>query len=141
MVILSPSTRVSDEFECEVLEAPEADKNKYVHVRPCERYDELYRSCKSIRSRFAQYYVYGELLDCTNHLLNYKNCLEFRRTGNFRVLDPIVEWETDIIKTRMNTVNQNNTWQFRETPPSEFSAPIPEFLAKRQKSSLFQHRD
>lgn len=138
MVILKLSPRVSDEYECEVTDNLE-NKNKYAHVRPCERYDELYRTCRSIRARFGQYYVYGELLDCSVHLRNYKSCLEYRRTKNPDALEPVVKWEKDLIEARMNTVNQNKVWEMRDSPP-EFEAPLPDYIAQRQTGSLFAGR-
>lgn len=140
MVILSPSTSVADLFETEVVEVEDAEKNDYIYVRPCERYKELYKSCKSFRSRFGQYYVYGEFLDCSDHWKNYKNCLQFRKTGNFKDLDSVVRWEKNMIETRVNTVLQNKAWEMRDKPPV-FDAPLPEFIAKRQAGSLFAKFD
>lgn len=140
MVILKPSPQVSDEFECEIVDIQQEDKSKYSLVRPCERYEELYKSCRSFRSRFGQYYVHGEFFDCSDHLQNYKSCLEYRRTKNFEVLASIIKWEKNLIETRVNTVLQNKVWELRETPP-DFETPLPEFIANRQRGSLFKSAD
>lgn len=135
MVILKLTKSLSDEFECELVEkGKKADSNL---VRPCERYKEMYNSCKSIKSKIYQYYVYGESLDCSQHLDNYDSCKKFRKTGDTNLLDSIIEWEKNLIMTRLKTVEQNKTWDLRTSPPQDFEAPLPEHLAARQKKSLF----
>lgn len=138
MVILKLGNPVSPEFETEVKDGNNRDA---LLVRPCERYKELLKSCRSIKGRIHQYYVYGELFDCTPIDDNYKACLDYRRTKDSNVLVKIIEWEKDLITTRINAERQNATWQFRDTPPDDFNAPLPEFLAKRQAESLFKASD
>lgn len=134
MVILKLTKSVPDEFECEPVDSKDG---QYRYIRPCERYEELYKSCRSIRSRVHQYYVYGELLDCKPHKENHTACREFRKTKDLKLLDRIIEWEKKLIHTRLMTVEQNKTWQMRESPPDDFESPLPDHIAKRQKSSLF----
>lgn len=138
MVILRMTKRVPDAFECEQLDGKLKDGHL---VRPCERYNELYRGCKTIRSRIQQYYVYGETLDCSPHKNNYKACLQYRHTRDASHLDTIIEWEKNLINTRLKTVEQNTTWKRRETPPADFDRPLPEFLKKRSQRSIFRNLD
>uniref|UniRef100_A0A6G1SEM9 Synaptic plasticity regulator PANTS n=1 Tax=Aceria tosichella TaxID=561515 RepID=A0A6G1SEM9_9ACAR len=134
MVILRLGAPVSPEFESEVRDGSNKDA---LLVRPCERYRELFSSCKSIRGRIHQYYVYGELLDCSPNQDNYNACLNYRKTKDLKFLSKIIEWEKNLIMTRTNAERQNKTWQFRDSPPEDFNGPLPEFLAKRQANSLF----
>lgn len=136
MAIMKMSSTISDEFETENTNE-ELKKDGILFVRPCERYNELLRSCRSIRGRLHQYYVYGELFDCSEHKNNYNNCMKFRSTQNPDVLDPIIEWETNLIQTRLNAAKNNKAWAFRKSPPSDFEKPLPEFLQKRQQKTLF----
>jgi hypothetical protein len=136
MVILRLTNPVSPEFETEVKDGNNKD---LLLVRPCERYKELYKSCKSIRGRLHQYYVYGELFDCNPNYDNYKACLVYRKTGDTDVLKTVVEWEKKLMTARLEAERQNKTWQFRERPPEDFNGPLPEFLQKRQAESLFNY--
>lgn len=139
MVILRMTPPLPENFECEVLKVQENEnKNELNLVRPCERYKELYKSCRSFKSRIYQYYVYGETLDCTPHWDNYQSCLKYRKTKNVNLLEPIIKWEKNLIKTRLETVKQNKAWEMRDKPPEDFNKPLPEFIEKRQKESLLR---
>lgn len=138
MVIVRPTKPVPEQFECEPTDANLKDAHL---IRPCERYMELYRSCKSILSRIHQYYVYGETLDCSPHVNNYNACLSFRKSKDVSLLDTIISWEKDFINIRMKTVEQNKAWKMRETPPADFDGPLPEFIVKRNRNSIFNSRD
>lgn len=125
---------MSDDLEAE---CPALDKPLATLVRPCERYKELHKSCSSIRNRVNQYYVYGETLDCSDHLKNYEACMKFRKTKDADHLDRIIDWEKNYINLRVQTVRQNKVWEPRDTPPSDFSDPLPRFIVERNKDSLF----
>lgn len=135
MVILKITNPANPEFECE---DPTLKKEDSHLVRPCERYKEMYSSCKSIRHRFHQYYVYGELLDCNIYSNLYSCCMDFRKTRDERCLDPIIEWENNFFKTRLQTVKQNKVWKPRDNPPKEFDAPLPAHLIKLHENSMFK---
>lgn len=128
MVILRLTKPVCPEFECEDITPGNESLNL---VRPCERYKEIYKSCKSIRGRLHQYYVYGELFDCSIHNDHYEACKKYRKTKNIDILEPIIEWEKNLMRTRLETVKQNTVWEPREKPPDEFSKPLAEFLKNR----------
>lgn len=132
MVILRMTKQVPDEFECEPLDVKVEDGHL---VRPCERYNELYMGCNAIRSRIHQYYVYGETLDCNPHKNNYKACLRYRHDRDVSHLSAIIDWEKNLIHTRLKTEEQNTTWKRRETPPTDFDRPLPDFLEKRRRRS------
>lgn len=134
MVIIRVAKPVPDAYECE---DPALKEFGSQWVRPCERYQELERDCLRFRSRIQQYYVFGEFLDCAQHGNNYKSCIDYRQTRNPEMLKPVIKWESDLISTRLNTVEQNKTWDLRESPPEEFARPLPDFLAERARKSSF----
>ena len=43
-------------------------------MKPCHIYKEEYKDCKSIKERFNQYFIYGEMQDCAQWNEDYKNC-------------------------------------------------------------------
>lgn len=136
MVILRLTNPVQSEQEAEVVDS-NASKEGARFVRPCERYREMLRECKSIRGRLHQYYVYGELLDCQPHKDNYDHCLQYRKSKDFSVLHQVIDWEKNLMLTRLNAEKQNTTWEYRTEPPNDFDGPLPEFLSKRQEA--FKH--
>lgn len=124
MGVFNLSNSESEEFECEVFK-PEERLRANIHlVRPCERYKELYDTCSSTMGRIQQYYVYGEKLDCDQHFRNYKNCINYRKTKDINLLDPIIEWEENMIKLRLKSVELNTVWQLRGEPPDNFNKPL-----------------
>ena len=141
MGILRLTPTVPEEFECEVLDTSLKEYVGINLVRPCERYLELFKTCKSIRGRLHQYYVYGELFDCQPHKSNYDACMNYRKSGELSILDPIIEWETNMINTRLKTVEQNKVWKMRDSPPEDFNAPLPNFISRRKASELFKRTD
>lgn len=121
--------------ECEVSDITVKENVQF--VRPCERYKELYKSCSGWEGRLRQYYIYGETLDCSEYINNYKICMQYRKTKDLKLLDPIIDWELNLVQLRLKTVEQNKAWEFRDTPPTDFNAPLPDHIAQRQKKSSF----
>lgn len=126
---LTPS--ISEEFECEVFKLDERSRANIHLVRPCERYKELYGTCSSLMGRIQQYYVYGEKLDCDQHHKNYTNCIKYRKTKDANLLDPIIEWEQNMIRLRLKSVELNTVWKMRDKPPDDFSGPLPDHLNRK----------
>lgn len=133
--IMHPARPFPREFEYEVILKGKPDSRL---VRPCERYKEMNQLCTSVRSKIQQYYIYGETLDCSQHASNYQSCLDYRKSQNEDSLKPIIAWEKSLIETRKKTQEQNKVWEKREEPPSNFSAPLPAFIQKNHKESMFR---
>lgn len=135
MVLLKLRDPINPEFECEVVDSTILKKDLNL-VRPCEHYKECYRSCSSLKNRLYQYFVYGELLDCSIYRNFYKTCLNYRKTKDLQLLDEIIEWEKNYFLTRKMTVIQNKVWELRESPP-DFERELPEFIQRRHANSSF----
>lgn len=131
MGVFNKTPPQSEEFECEVVRSEDRSRVNIYLVRPCERYKELYETCSSILGRIQQYYVYGERLDCDQHDRNYRNCMKYRKTKDLKILDSVIEWENDMIKLRLKSVEMNSVWQMRGKPPDDFDKPLPENLIRK----------
>ena len=140
MGVLRLSTFTDSKFESEVIEGSAIKEDAYL-VRPCERYKELYKSCKSIRGRMHQYYVYGELFDCSEHKRHFKSCLSYRKTNDIDLLKPIIQWEKKMIETRLKACLENPVWEVRDSPPKDFNDPLPDFIQKRKSWSKLKAKD
>lgn len=136
MGVLKLTNPVNPEFESEVT-GSQVSVDDFFLVRPCERYQELLKSCKSLRGRLHQYYVYGELFDCGENKKNFEDCLFYRKTKDPSALKGIIEWEKAMIDKRMKATLCNPVWEPREKPPEDFQAPLPEFIQKRQSWYMF----
>ena len=49
-------------------------------------YEDEYYNCKSIRDRFQQYFVHGEVSDCTSWKRDFDNCLKYKETEDENVV-------------------------------------------------------
>lgn len=138
MVLLKCTPQKDDFLETEISPEYSSAERPYIWlVRPCERYKEMYDDCKSISARFQQYYIYGYNLDCSNHINHYDLCKKFRKQKDPSILDPIINNELLEIKRRTQTVHDNKAWELRDSPPADFNAPLPEFIAKRSSKFPF----
>lgn len=135
MVLIKLTNPTDPSLECE---APSLTKKLATLVRPCERYKEMYKACKSIKHRVHQYYVYGELLDCNIYNDLHNHCMNYRKKRDEILLDPIIDWERNFILTRLKTETQNKVWELRDKPPEDFDAPLPEYLQKLHQNSKFK---
>lgn len=138
MGVIELTPAVSQEFECELtLDEIRGVKGGHL-VRPCERYKEMYKDCSSIRARLQQYYVFGDLTDCSQHTNNYDNCKNYRKTKNAELLKPVIRWEDNLIQKRLGAALANPAWVMRDSPPEDFNSSLPEFIERSHKKSLFK---
>lgn len=138
MGLISFTPSVGSEFEGELTTQELQDTLSGYLVRPCERYRELYSDCSSLRARVHQYYVFGDLTDCSQHSNNYDSCLNYRKTKDPQLLQPIIDWEKNLIQKRLDVAAANPCWDAREIPPSNFNGPLPSFVEERHKKSYFK---
>lgn len=138
MPLMKMSTTVDeDNIGIEIVEK-NTKPNSHL-VRVCETYQDFLRDCKSFKGRMYQYYVYGEMLDCSIHKENLDDCLLYRKTGNTDHLNKIIEWEQKMITSRNAATKNNISWEFRDSPPADFNSPLPSFLTKDNEKTLFKN--
>lgn len=46
-------------------------------IRDCDVYWDEYKECTSIRGRFHQYFIFGEMLNCNEWRKDYDNCRKY----------------------------------------------------------------
>lgn len=108
--------------------------NKFIIVMIAEEYKE----CTSIKGRFQQYFVNGDILDCSsfNHDLN--DCINFEEKNDYRAGKRIIENENKRRKERMDAHFQNDTWTKRKSPPEDWNKPLPEYISKKYENSFLE---
>ena len=74
------------------MSAPESINKSHIDVlktipdswmlRECQCYHEEAKACKSMKGRFYQYYVHGEIRDCSEWTENHDDCKVIFKSGN-----------------------------------------------------------
>ncbi|KAF2347706.1 Protein of unknown function DUF3128 [Trinorchestia longiramus] len=110
-------------------------------VRPCEEYKDEYRECRRWRSRFHQYFIAGQGVDCTGYIQQHRHCQLYTQSGDTEALKSLVNIEVARIRTRLQGHYSNPVWGSRTEPPAGWSAPLPPVLHQRALDSSFTATD
>lgn len=105
-------------------------------VRPCEKYKEELRDCRSIKAKFHQYFINGETEDCSQWKTDYVKCMDYRQNKDTVSLSAVIESEKDRRKKRLRGHVANTVWERRESPPDDWNKPLPEGFAATEGSYL-----
>jgi hypothetical protein len=94
--------------------------------------------CRSVRGRFQQYFVNGDILDCSswNHDLN--DCINFEEKNDYRAGKRVIDNENIRRKERMKAHFGNDTWTRRKNPPEDWNKPLPEYITKNYENSFLE---
>ncbi|XP_045603386.1 synaptic plasticity regulator PANTS isoform X2 [Procambarus clarkii] len=105
-------------------------------VRPCEHYKEEYNDCTSIKAKFHQYFIHGETQDCSQWKADYNQCIQYRKHKDLESLTSLIESEKGRRQERLRGHYANNVWEKRNSPPDDWSMPLPEYLQKAEETSF-----
>lgn len=104
-------------------------------MRSCDVYKDEYKDCKSLRSRFNQYFIFGEYLNCNQWRDDYNNCQKYSWLGNKEAAVEIIKSELNRRAIRLKAHYDNDIWTKREAPPDDWARPLPEFMIERNKNT------
>ncbi|KAK9707695.1 Protein of unknown function (DUF3128) [Popillia japonica] len=99
-------------------------------IRPCETYKEEYSDCRSIRSRFQQYFVFGHTIDCSQWKRDADNCYKWTENRDLRAAKNLINSEKERRLERLRAHYNNNVWEKRQSPPADWNKPLPDYLQK-----------
>lgn len=99
---------------------------------------EEYRDCKSIKSRFQQYFVHGDSLDCSSWEHDFENCVKFEEKEDLKAAKKLIDSEGLRRKERLKAHYGNNIWKKRKNPPEDWSKPLPDHLTKDYENSFLE---
>ena len=102
----------------------------FFQVRPCGIYREEYKSCTSSELRRHQKYTLGYELDCSTWLEDAQNCDKYYFEDDMEALKKIITNEKERQRERLKGPLNNNVWEYRDSPPSDWSKPIPGWETK-----------
>lgn len=106
-----------------------------LQLRPCRSYKDEYKECKSLRGRFQQYFVYGEYLTCDQWSEDYNNCQKWNWFENKDAAIEVIKSEMKRRDLRMQAHLDNTIWTKRDKPPDDWSSPLPDWMAERDKNT------
>ncbi|XP_011308933.1 UPF0545 protein C22orf39 homolog [Fopius arisanus] len=105
-------------------------------LRPCDMYYSEYRVCNSIRGKFNQIFVEGEVADCTQWKVDYEKCIQWKKSGDQQSYEDLVASEKVRRLNRLKGHYANDVWTKRQAPPEDWDAPLPDWLAKRDAKTF-----
>lgn len=109
--------------------------NSIEQIRDCGVYKDEYKDCKCFRSRFNQYFIFGELLSCEQWREDYNNCQKFSWLDDKEAAKNLIRSELSRKAARFKAHHANDVWTKRDTPPANWSAPLPDFIEERNKNT------
>ncbi|XP_076338927.1 synaptic plasticity regulator PANTS isoform X5 [Tachypleus tridentatus] len=89
-----------------------------------------------IKARFHQYFVHGQMIDCTQWQNDFKNCMDWRRYRDIDAFKNVLESERNRIFQRQAAAQANDSWELRDEPPEDWNKPLPDWLQKEHNSYL-----
>ncbi|XP_012235750.1 synaptic plasticity regulator PANTS [Linepithema humile] len=110
-------------------------------VRPCVVYKDEYDDCTSIRARFNQYFIFGQMLDCNQWNTDYRNCYQWRKYNSDEAYNELIKSEKQRRLKRLRAHYANDVWEKREKPPENWNAPLPEWMQKDFQNSYLHIRN
>ncbi|CAG0914062.1 unnamed protein product [Notodromas monacha] len=124
--------------------SPDADAEEIRRLtwmlRPCVAYETEYKQCSEIGGRFHQYFVHGEILNCNQWYHDHLHCVRWTKKEDITALKSLVESEKKRRSDRLKSHYENDVWEKRESPPSDWSSPLPEWMVKKIEKSFIAHK-
>ncbi|CAD1469619.1 unnamed protein product, partial [Heterotrigona itama] len=107
-------------------------------IKPCAMYIDEYSDCRSIRGRFHQYFIYGEMLDCKQWKIDYKNCNLWTEHKNKKAYNELINSEKTRRLNRLRDHYNNDVWERRDKPPENWNTPLPKWIEEKNSNSYLK---
>ena len=106
---------------------------------PCEHYQyEMKKTC-GVFAKIAQDFVEPSTHDCLYWQDMFFSCQKYKQdpSRNFDCFMKLKTYEASLIKKRTSSIEQNNVWQLRTEPPSDWNAALPDWCQQRLHDSYW----
>ncbi|XP_024944596.1 UPF0545 protein C22orf39 homolog isoform X2 [Cephus cinctus] len=110
-------------------------------IRKCDMYKEEYSDCTNIKSRFNQYFIFGEMLDCSQWKTDLQNCRKWENERNETAYKELVNSESKRRLERLKAHYGNDVWKKRDKPPNDWNKPLPEWMQKEQENTYLNYKN
>lgn len=107
-------------------------------IRDCSIYKDEHKECKSLKSRFNQYFIFGHYLSCDQWRLDYNNCQKYAWREDKEAARELIISELNRRTKRLKAHYDNDVWKKREHPPDDWSKPLPDFIEERNKNTYLE---
>ncbi|XP_049867597.1 UPF0545 protein C22orf39 homolog [Pectinophora gossypiella] len=135
------NTAEAEETQTETSEAPiDIEPEDKWLIRDCDLYKDEYDECTSFRGRFHQYFIFGETLDCNQWKRDYDNCCKWVDNKDIKAAEAVIKSERLRRLIRLRGHMKNDTWKKRESPPSDWDRPLPEWMVKRDENTYLAQK-
>lgn len=94
--------------------------------------------CKSLKSRFNQYFIFGHYLSCDQWRLDYNNCQKYAWREDKEAARQLIVSELSRRTKRLSAHYGNDVWEKREHPPDDWSRALPAFMEERNKNTYLE---
>ncbi|CAB3255288.1 unnamed protein product [Arctia plantaginis] len=109
-------------------------------IRECDLYYDEYKECTSLKGRFQQYFIYGETLDCNQWKKDYDNCCKWESSKDLKAADALITSERNRRMERFRAHYRNDIWKKRDSPPTDWDKPLPDWMQKRNENSFLAQK-
>ncbi|XP_050345502.1 UPF0545 protein C22orf39 homolog [Nymphalis io] len=120
--------------------SPTIDPTEKWLIRDCDIYEDEYDDCTSFKARFNQYFIYGGSLDCNQWKKDYVNCCKWVKNNDTKAANELIKSEKIRRMRRLTAHYQNDTWKKRESPPTDWEKPLPEWMIKRDQNTYLAQK-
>ena len=117
--------------------------DKKENFLPCDHYEYEYKQCSSFKAKMYRYFrgeVYSENIhECNFYQQLFMDCMKYDRetSKNANLLKDLKKYEVEMIIKRLDSMKQNNIWELRNTPPSDWNSPLPDWCEKQIKDTYW----
>ena len=115
-------------------------------ILPCDHFQyEIKRNCGRL-ARFNRMFMSDSEANVNCDLLNdlFFECRKYTEdsTRNLDSLVKLKNYENELVAKRIQSIKNNNVWDLRKEPPSDWNAELPDWAKERGKESYwYKYKD
>jgi len=88
--------------------------------------------------RFHQYYVGGEIADCSQWKQNYSDCQLWTDNADAEAAARVIDREKERLQQRLKPHYSNDVWEKRQGPPQDWNKELPDYMKNKHKDSYLE---
>lgn len=103
----------------------------------CKYYAQDYKNCSKFKSRLNQLYENGVTTDCSIFENLLENCAQYAENYDKNAFEAIYNYEKNALIKRVEASKNNDVWEKRVQPPSDWNAKLPDWAQQRINESMW----
>ena len=99
----------------------------------CAHYEYEFKQCSNSLKKLAYEHLTGEKLatDCRVYSKLYDSCLKKSVNENI----DLQKYEANLFESRLRSVQENNVWTYRNSPPPNWNTELPDWCIEHLKTT------